>query len=209
MKIKWLGHASFLIRLADKRVYIDPYAIRGTPKAADIILLTHEHYEHCDSSSIKKLIKPGTHVLGSASAAAKIAGCGILRRGDSVHLDDMSIKAVPSYNIGKHYHPVDMGVGFVIEHEGKKVYHAGDTDLIPEMKSLKDITVALLPIGGTYTMNADEATEAAKLIKPKIAVPMHYGKLDGSRFSADRFKSRVEKETDIKVEFLEEEPLWI
>lgn len=209
MKIKWLGHASFLIRLADKRMYIDPYAIRGIPKAADLILLTHEHYEHCDPSSIKKLMKSGTHILGSANAAKRIAGCGILRCGDSVHLDDVAIKAVPSYNIGKHYHPIGSGVGYVIEHEGKKVYHAGDTDLIPEMHALKDITVALLPIGGTYTMNADEATEAAKLINPKIVVPMHYGTAHGSRFSADRFKSRIEKETEIKVEFLEEEPLWI
>jgi L-ascorbate metabolism protein UlaG (beta-lactamase superfamily) len=209
MKIKWLGHASFLIRLADKRVYIDPYAISGSHKPADLILLTHEHYEHCDASSIKKLTKTGTHILGSANAAKRIAGCGILRCGDGVHLDDVAIKAVPSYNIGKHYHPKGVGVGYVIEQEGKSIYHAGDTDLIPEMKTLKDITVALLPIGGTYTMNADEATEAAKIIKPKIAVPMHYGTVHGSRFSADRFKSRVEKETDIKVEFLEEEPLWI
>ncbi len=187
MKIKWLGHASFLIRLADKRVYIDPYAISGSHKPADLILLTHEHYEHCDASSIKKLTKTGTHILGSANAAKRIAGCGILRCGDGVHLDDVAIKAVPSYNIGKHYHPKGVGVGYVIEQEGKSIYHAGDTDL----------------------MNADEATEAAKIIKPKIAVPMHYGTVHGSRFSADRFKSRVEKETDIKVEFLEEEPLWI
>jgi L-ascorbate metabolism protein UlaG (beta-lactamase superfamily) len=209
MKIKWLGHASFLIRLADKRVYIDPYALSGSHNPADLILLTHEHYEHCDSSSIKKLMKPGTHILGSASAAKKIAGCGILRCGDAIHLDDISIKAVPAYNMNTHYHPAGSGVGFLLEHEGKKIYHAGDTDLIPEMKALRDITVALLPIGGTYTMNADQAFEAAKLINPKIAVPMHYGKVDGSRFSADRFKSRIEKETGIKVEFLNEEPLWI
>lgn len=209
MKITWLGHASFQIRSADKRIYIDPYDLRGQHKAADIILLTHDHYEHCDANSIKKLSKKGTHVLGSESAAKRVRCCGVLRPGDAVHLDNVTIRAVHAYNREEHSHPPGSGVGFIIEHEGNKVYHAGDTDFIPEMNKLGDVTVALLPVSGTYTMNAEEASKAAKAIRPKIAVPMHYGKVSGSRADADRFKTKVEKDSGIKVEFLEEEPLWI
>ncbi len=209
MKITWLGHASFQIRSADKRIYIDPYDLRGQHKPADIILLTHDHYEHCDKTSIKKLSKPNTQVLGSESAAKRTRNCGILRPGDAVHLDNITIKAVHAYNLEEHSHPPGQGVGFIIEHDGHSVYHAGDTDLIPEMSKLGSITLALLPVSGTYTMDADEASKAAKLINPKIAVPMHYGKVAGSRSDADRFKAKVEKDSGVKVEFLEEKPLWV
>lgn len=209
MKIKWLGHAAFQIRAADKRIYVDPYDLRGEHNPADIILLTHDHFEHCDLDSIKKISKRGTHILGSETAAKKIRGCGILRAGDAVHLEGLTIKAVHAYNINKHTHPKGYGIGLIIEHENKRIYHAGDTDLIPEMRHIGKIDVALLPISGLYTMNTEEAVEAAKTINPQIVVPMHYGKVFGSRADADRFKTRIEKETKITPMLLENEPLWI
>jgi len=209
LKIKWLGHASFLIEVSDKRIYIDPYALSEGPEPADLILITHDHYDHCDVNAINEIKKLRTHILGSESVAKKISDTGILRPGDVTDFNGIKIKAVPSYNIGKHFHPRGSGIGFVIEAEGKRVYHAGDTDLIPEMKELEGITVALLPVGGTYTMNADEAVEAVKVIKPEIAVPMHYGSIVGSRADANRFKVRAERETETRIEILENRSLEI
>lgn len=209
LKITWLGHASFLFEASGKNIYIDPYTLRGNPKTADLILITHDHYDHYDIDSINRIRKPGTHILGPENVAKKIHGAGILRKKDIVHIEDTTITAVPSYNTEKSFHPAEAGLGFVIEHEGKKVYHSGDTDLIPEMEELKNITIALLPISGTYTMNSEEAVDAVKLIKPEIAIPMHYGKIFGSRADADRFKSRIEKETKTKVEILENKSLEI
>ncbi len=209
MKIRWLGHASFLIEIFNKKIYIDPYALPEESEPADLILITHDHYDHCNINAINKIKKSETHILGPESVAKMVSGAGILRPGDVMDFHGVKIKAVLSYNIEKHFHPRDSGVGFVIEIRGKRVYHAGDTDLIPEMKNLKDIAVALLPVGGTYTMNADEAVEAVKAIKPEIAVPMHYGSVAGSREDALRFKKKVEKETDTVVELLEDRFLYI
>ena len=209
LKIKWLGHASFLIETSDKKIYIDPYALSQGSEPADLILITHDHYDHCDINAINEIKESEAHILGSESVANKISGVGILRSGDVTDFEGIKVKAVPYYNIGKHFHPRDSGIGFVIEAEGKRIYHAGDTDLIPEMKELGGITVALLPVGGTYTMNSDDAVEAVKVIKPEIAVPMHYGSIVGSRKDAYRFKSRSETETDTRVEILENRSLEI
>lgn len=209
MRITGLGHASFLIEVSGKKIYIDPYALREDTESADIILITHDHYDHCDRESINRIKKPGTHILGPESVAKKIPGTGILRKKDIVHIDNTTIMAVPSYNTEKGFHKADSGMGFVIEHEGKRIYHSGDTDVIPEMSKLEDITVALLPVGGIYTMNADDAVDAVKLIKPEIAIPMHYGKVVGSRADAEKFRSRIEKETKTRVEILENRSLRI
>ncbi len=209
MNITLLGHASILVELPDKRIYIDPYALKEDSKPADLILITHEHYDHCDINSIKKIRKPCTHIIGPESITQKIPESGILRAGDAVRIEDINIKAVPSNNIRKPFHPIGQGIGYVLEVEGKKIYHAGDTDLLPEMDKLKDIDIALLPVGGTYTMDADEAVEAVKRIKPYIAVPIHYGKIIGSRADADRFKKRVEEETQTRAEILENRILEI
>lgn len=208
MKITCLGHASFLIETADKRIYLDPHALTGEPEAADLILISHDHFDHCDIGSIKKIKKPGTHILGPESVNRKIPSAGILRQGDKIRVGGLKVEAFHSYSISKDHHPKGDCIAFIIESEGRRVYHAGDTEVIPEMCKLKKIDVALLPIDGRYTMDVDDAVEAVKIIRPEIAVPMHYG-ITCSRLHADRFKEKVEKETKTKAEILEKRPLEI
>ena len=207
MKIEWMGHASFRIETEGKVIYIDPYGVKENKKDADLVLISHEHYDHCDISSIEKIRKSHTSILASEDSADKISrkfkNVGILRPGDVTEFEGIRIIAVHSYNIGKHFHSKGSGVGFVIESENKRVYHAGDSDFIPEMKNLKNITVALLPIGGTYTMNVDDAIKAVKIIKPEIVIPMHYGSIVGSMSDAEKFMERIKTETKARIEILD------
>ena len=197
-KIKWLGHDGFRLE-AGKTVYIDPYDVNDGP-AADIILVTHEHFDHCSPDDIEKLKGPDTLIVTEKDSAKKIGGdARIVRPGDSFEVADIRIEAVPAYNVDKHFHPKEKGwLGFVVELEGVRVYHAGDTDFIPEMRDL-EVDIALLPVSGTYVMTAAEAVEAARAIKPKIAIPMHYGSIVGDAGDADVFKSELENEMDVIV----------
>ena len=182
----WLGHAGVLID-ASKRVYVDPYQI-ACDDPADVILVTHEHYDHFSPADIKKisgdrtiLVKPGP----------KGDNLGVEQRtispGQTFDLEGISIKAVPSYNPEKQYHPRDSHyVGYVFKVDGVVYYHAGDTDLIPEMEHIQ-CDVAFLPIGGTYTMDAMEAVKAADLIRPRVVIPIHWGSLVGSYRDAETF----------------------
>jgi len=196
IKIKWLGHAGFKIK-KDKVVYIDPYHIDEIEEA-DLILITHEHYDHCSPDDIKKIIKEDTVIMGPKDAVDKLSGnTMVIKPGDRKEFDDIIIDAVPAYNIGKKFHPKEKkGVGYVLNIGSKKIYHAGDTDLIPEMEKLA-VDVALLPVGGEYTMNAEEAALAANKIKPKIAIPMHYGSIIGSKEDAEEFRKECECEVRI------------
>lgn len=202
--IEWLGHAGFKLK-GEKIVYIDPYDCNANEKA-DIILVTHAHYDHCSVADIRRLSTINTVVVGTPSCQSKVslekAGIKdfkIIKPGAKLNILGINIEAFPSYNLDKSFHPKkDENVGYVIEMSGKRIYHAGDTDKIPEMAKLKNVDVALLPVGGTYTMNAREAAEAANLIKPRIAVPMHYGKIVGSKQDAESFK----KLCKVKVEIL-------
>ena len=201
INIQWLGHASLKIKTNEKVIYIDPYILKDAEKA-DLILITHDHYDHCDAEKIRMIKKENTKIFAPESCSGKIPeGFEPVGQNDTKVLDGIKIQTIPSYNIGKSFHPKGRGVGFVIEINEKKIYHAGDTDKIPEMKSLSDIDVALLPVGGTYTMNAQEAAEAAKAIKPKIAIPMHWGSIVGSRKDAEDFAELL-KDSGIDVKIL-------
>ena len=189
LEITWLGHASFKIKGDGLVIYIDPYQI-SEDEPADIILATHDHFDHYDQASIKALKKDDTEVVGPESVALKSGGKA-LKAGEQVEIKGASVKAVPAYNIGKSFHPQGTGVGFIVNIAGKTIYHAGDTDKIPEMAELGPIDLALLPIGGTYTMNAEEAAEAAKVIKPKKVIPMHYGALKETPGNPEKFKELV------------------
>jgi len=195
-KIKWLGHASFKIETG-KIIYIDPYEIEEKEKA-DLILITHEHYDHCSPEDIKKIIKADTVIVTISSAASKLSGnIKIVNPGDEIEIDGIRIKAVPSYNINKKFHPRDSNkVGFLVTLDGETLYHAGDTDFIPEMKDIKT-DIALLPVSGTYVMDPLEASKAAEIIKPKYVIPMHYGSIVGSREDAEKFKGLYTGETVI------------
>lgn len=197
--IKWLGHASFKIT-GEKVIYIDPWRLEGKNEEADIILITHDHYDHCSLLDIEKLKRKQTTVVAPPDAAQKITGdVRVVRPGDKLTVKGIRIEAYPAHNLGKDFHPkVNGWVGYIININGKRIYHAGDTDLIPEMDGIK-ADVALLPVGGTYTMNAKEAAQAANRINPKLAIPMHFGSIVGSSKDAEEFRSLCQ----VPVEILE------
>ena len=195
-KIKWLGHAGFKIE-GDKIIYIDPFQIKEREKA-DIILITHEHYDHCSPEDVAKIQKESTVIVTIDSCLSKLSGhIKTVKPGDEISVESIHIKAVPSYNIGKKFHEKSTDkVGFIVTVGGESVYHAGDTDFIPEMKDIH-ADIALLPVSGTYVMTAEEAVRAAEIIKPEYVIPMHYGSIVGSSSDADTFKKLYKGHTII------------
>jgi L-ascorbate metabolism protein UlaG (beta-lactamase superfamily) len=207
--VKWLGHASFQIRTTDKVIYIDlkKYGkIVETSEKADIILVTHNHGDHCSPPKIQKLRKKDTVVIAPKNCASRIGGnVRTIKPGEKTTFDGVTIEAVEAYNIkrfkpsGKPWHPKGYGVGYLIAAEGKTIYHAGDTDFIPEMRKIKNIDLALLPTGDKYTMDNAEAAEAAKAIEPKTAMAMHTWEKD-----REEFKKKTEVNSKTKVVLLRE-----
>lgn len=197
--IKWLGHAGFKIK-GEKTVYIDPFKMNDT-EPADIIIVTHEHFDHLSPEDIKKIQTGKTVVITTPDCYSKFSGnVKTISVGQTLSVDGIKIEAVPAYNANKDFHPKEKSwIGVIVTINGKRIYHSGDTDNIPEMASLKNIDVALLPVSGTYVMTAEEAADAANKIMPKIAVPMHYGSIIGTRADAEKFK----KLCKCKVEILE------
>jgi L-ascorbate metabolism protein UlaG (beta-lactamase superfamily) len=191
--INWLGHSGFKIK-GEKIIYIDPFNISNSDEKADIILITHEHYDHCSIKDIMKLSMPKTTILITPDCQSKLSDfpgkVGLVEPNRQYVVQGIKIETVPAYNIGKRYHMKDNSwVGYIVTVNGKRIYHAGDTDIIPEMNSIKNIDVAMLPVCGSMIMTASEAAKAAEIIKPKVAVPMHYGAILGSRADAEKFKS--------------------
>ncbi len=187
LKIEFLGHSGFIISNAKKRIAIDPYNVSERAGKVDFILITHSHYDHCSIKDITKLAKEGTIIVVSADSQSKITKIDnvemqIIEAGEELEFDDVRVEAIPAYNIGKEFHPKKEGwLGYLVKLNDAVIYHAGDTDKIPEMINLtgygklgKDF-VALLPVSGKYVMSAEEAAEAASLINPSLAIPMHYG----------------------------------
>ena len=197
VEITWLGHAGFMFKSGDTVVYVDPYKVSHGEKA-DIILITHDHYDHCDPASVSSVSKDGTIIVAPKSCKEKLKKIKEIKVGQIVKERGIEITAVPAYNKLKQFHPEGLGVGYVLSIAGKRIYHAGDTDNISEMENLDHIDVALLPVGGTYTMNAHEAADAADKIHPKIAIPMHWGDIVGTRKDAEEFK-RI---SNVRVEIL-------
>ena len=214
--LKWLGHSGFLISNS-KVIYIDPYKIKsGLPKA-DIILLTHGHYDHCSVEDLDKIVKEGTKIFMTADCQSKIARfqtpvfMQVVEPNQEYEVGSIKICTTPAYNIDKSFHPKEEGlVGYLIKMNSLIIYHAGDTDLIEEMQKMTGHNqpdkkfIALLPVGGRFTMSAEEAVEAAKLIKPSIAIPMHWGSIIGSREDAEEFKLLC-GEAKVNCEILDKE----
>lgn len=189
---KWLGHAGIKIT-GDKTIYIDPYQI-STTERADLILITHSHFDHCSPEDMKKVLELSTIIVTTADAAKQLSvkrisnEIKVVKPGDKITVSGVQIEAVPAYNPKKKFHPKTEGwVGYIVTVNGVRYYHAGDTDHIPEMNSLK-VDVAFMPVGGTYTMTAAEAAEAVNTFKPKLAVPMHFGSVVGGLKDAEEFK---------------------
>lgn len=215
VEIKWLGHSGFLIKNS-KIIYIDPYNIRDGLEKADIILITHSHYDHCSVADMNKIVKEGTKIFITADCQSKITkfdmpiGMEIVEPNNEINIPGARILTLPSYNTDKPFHSKEEGwVGYLIKMNDVMIYHAGDTDKIPEMQKLtghggngEKKLIALLPIGGRFTMTPEEAAEAAKIIKPTIAIPMHYGSVVGSEEDAKYFVELC-RENGINAQILE------
>ena len=196
-KIKWLGHSSVKIE-AGKIIYIDPWKIKNGQKA-DLILISHTHHDHLSPADIKKIQKEETVIIASSDAASQLSGdVRVLKPGQEVTVHGITVQAIPAYNIGKAYHPkASQWIGFLLTVEGKTIYYGGDTDLIPEMQSIR-ADIVILPVGGTYTMTAKEAAEAVNLIRPEVAIPIHYGDIVGTLEDAIQFKGLCKIPVEIK-----------
>ncbi len=191
MLIQWLGHAAVKLSGAGQVIYIDPVEMDYTggkaanlfarPEQADVILFSHQHDDHCNPASYKGMLKAGTVLVGPAACREK-AGKGMrsIQAGDSLTIGTAGIRAVAAYNIkrqrapGVPFHPRGSGVGYVVTLDGRTVYHAGDTEPVPEMKEVGRVDVMLIPVDGRYTMSAAEAVAAAASIGGALLVPMHY-----------------------------------
>ena len=196
-EVAWLGHSGFRIAVGEASIYIDPYRTGADEPKADLILISHQHYDHFSIQDLERLRKDDTRVLAPPAVAERLEGnVHSLRPGEVVETDlyGVDVRAVPAYNTSKRdgeghpFHPREAGcLGFEVSVRGERLYHAGDTDVIPEMDAVAGVDVALLPVSGTYVMTADEAAEAARRIAPRVAVPMHWGENIGSREDALAF----------------------
>jgi L-ascorbate metabolism protein UlaG (beta-lactamase superfamily) len=185
-KIHWLGHASFRID-GSQRIYIDPWKLANAPKA-DLILVTHDHFDHLSKPDIDRIRQQSTQIITTASCRQVLPDARIIRPGQRIELAGISIEAVYAYNVNKKFHPKSGDrAGYIFLLDGVKIYHAGDTDRIPEMKEYR-CDIALLPVSGTYVMTAEEAAESAADVQCQTAIPMHWGEIIGSRDDAERFK---------------------
>lgn len=192
LEIEWLGHASFKISDGERIVYIDPYQIQPG-EIADLVLITHEHHDHCSPEDVIMVAGPETVIAAPADCRPKLEGIGAtvidVVPGREYDAGLITFRTVPAYNVDKEFHPKDKGwVGYILQMGGEAVYHSGDSDLIPEMEGL-GVDTALLPVGGKYTMTAEEAAQAAKAVGCRRAIPMHYGSIVGSEEDAKRFRS--------------------
>ncbi len=210
VNLEWLHHDCFRITDKEIKIYTDPYKVINPYNDADLILITHDHYDHLEKESIKKLINPNTVIVAQKGCAPLLEEFKnekiFVLPNDVKIVRGVTIKAVPAYNTNKfnekgiEFHPKEKrNVGYIFIINNVRVYIAGDTDCIDEMDGFKT-DIALLPVSGIYVMNPEEAAQAALKIKPKLAIPMHYGSGIGNLKDAERFKEILKNQ--IKVEIL-------
>lgn len=199
VNVHWLGHDSFVLQ-GSKTVVLDPFKAKGK-FSADLLLISHEHQDHLSEDDIKRFAGKSTVIVAAKQCEGPLKGFSqekkFIEPGQKIEVGGVIVEAVPAYNLnkfrepGKVFHPrEDKKNGYVVTLDGVRFYHAGDSDATSEMKRM-DVDVAFLPVSGTYVMTADEAAEAAKAMKVKVAVPMHFGSIVGTRADAERFRELV------------------
>ena len=203
LEITFLGHGSLMLTFGGKTIHVDPYGdvadYRTLPRA-DLILVTHEHFDHMDPEALKLAFKPGTAAVGSKACAPKLPGAIVMANGDTRTVLGLTIEAVPAYNIehtrpdGNPFHPKGAGNGYVVTFGETRVYIAGDTENTPEMKALRSIDVAFLPMNVPYTMTPEQVADAAMAFRPKVLYPYHTGDTD-----TGRLVKLLQGEKDIEV----------
>ncbi len=203
--IKVFCQNSIRITAGNKKIYIDPYKMNESPKDADVILITHEHSDHYSPNDMKKvagsdalLIMPESMKSKESEASKIVSRIEYVKPSESKTIEGLQLETVPAYNINKQFHPKSNGwVGYVLNVDGTRIYIAGDMDATEEAKAVK-CDIALVPVGGTYTMTANEAADLINTMQPKIAIPVHYGSVVGSDADAQEFAKNVKD--PIKVE---------
>ena len=193
-------HSSIKI-VKGKTIYIDPLKIEKVQNDADLILITHEHYDHYSEEDIKKVINNETIIVAPKTMKIGIQTKEIIyvEPNNQYEVLGIKIETIPAYNTNKHFHPKEnKWVGYILEIENEKYYIAGDTDITPENKQVK-CDIALVPVGGTYTMTHEEASDLINTIKPKIAIPTHYGSIVGNKDDGLKFKELLDKEITCEI----------
>ena len=197
VRFDWTGHDGFRIATGGKTIYIDPYQLQSAKNDADIVLVSHNHFDHLDMNDLRKVMSKKTVIVAAKECVEQLKPLGLevkpVSPGDRVSVQGVPVEAVRAYNTNKTFHPkADNKVGFVLTLNGMRIYHTGDTDDIPEFSEVKP-DIALVPVSGTYVMTADEAAKAVnERIKPKmLAIPMHYASIVGSEKDAERFRDLV------------------
>ncbi len=187
LELWFIGHGTLMFKYNDMVIHIDPVSLEADYSElpdADLILITHEHGDHLDPGAIKKILKDETEIICNKASSSSLDDCRVMTNGDKIDLEDISIEAVPAYNIeherspGNPFHPKGVGNGYILGIGGKRIYIAGDTENIPEMSSFKNIDIAFLPMNLPYTMSPEMAADAAMIIKPDILYPYHFGSTD-------------------------------
>lgn len=215
-EVEWLGHASVKLKNEGLTIYIDPWndVMSNEYEDADIIVSTHDHFDHFDPDLIDELSKEDTVVIlteESKDEAPKDLETKVIAPGESVDVKGVRFEGVHAYNVDKFrnenepFHPKGFCTGIILDLEGTRFYHASDTDPIDEMEALENIDIAFLPVGGYYTMNQEEAVDAVKKFNPRKVVPIHFGTVENTSADPERFKEEVEEETDSEVIVLRSE----
>jgi L-ascorbate metabolism protein UlaG (beta-lactamase superfamily) len=207
VEVHWLGHDSFVL-CGSRTVILDPFKAKGN-YVADVLLVSHEHFDHLSEDDIRKFSNDSTTIVAPRVCEPQLRAFKMQKvlvdPGTKTQVKGVGIEAIPAYNItkfrspGKVFHPREDGrVGYILTLDGVKFYHAGDTDAIPEMKAL-EVDVAFIPVSGTYVMTADEAAGAVKSMMTKVAIPMHYESIVGSKEDAERFKELVGGNCEVRI----------
>lgn len=190
--VQWLGHASFRISNGGIVVYIDPWKLTESKHDADVVLVSHSHYDHYSSEDVAAVSTEDTELIASRDVIDSSGKGRAIAPGETIERGGVRISAVAAYNPNKQFHPkANNWNGYIVELDSRRIYYAGDTDLTDEMRTVGGIDLGLFPVGGTYTMNAEEAAEAAGFIKPELALPYHWGDIVGGRGDADSFAAKA------------------